>query len=179
MTAERISHSIGSDVEKFKQLLSKASDDRELFVKLVKDPVKELTAAGVDLGKYQKSADDKHRIEEDLRGIMQGIIGGEIVRRLKGIVAETSYSRNTETSYEYNFDKSSSTDYKYESHTGSSRGTFSETSTGEATDTNTGYNGIALNSFEQLMVGPLISEKLAQHIQVQFQKTLQAAAQVR
>lgn len=175
----RISINIGSDVKKLAKLLRSASDDREVLMRLVKQPIAEFAKAGINLERYYSSAADKRRIIEDINSMVRGVIGGEVAKRMRAIVAETSYSRNTDTSYEYNFDNTSSTDYKYELHAGTTRGTFSETSTGEATDTNTGFNGLGLREFRDLMVGPLISNKAMELITSQFQKTVGAGRRMR
>jgi len=107
---------------------------------------------------------------------VQQAVERDFASLLRGSLVAT-YKSNTESGFEYNFDHSSGTDYKYESHTGTERGTSSETKTSEAIDHNTSFRGLSFREFEEILVGPLISEAVIKRVAANIEATLGAARQ--
>lgn len=174
----RISKDIGLDVRRMRNLIRVIEADPKHYDKFLEDPSKDLIEFGIDLKKYASEKIPQEMIEKDIVFMARQAIENSTMERLKPIiemVAATSYSQNTETSYEYNFDNSSSTDYKYESHTGTERGTFSETSTGSAIESDTGFSGFSPLKLVDLLQGPLINELAVEKMLSQMEKTLDYA----
>lgn len=175
----RISKDISLDVRRMRNLLKAIETYPERYEKFLKNPAQDLLEFGIDLDGYASEGIPAEEIQNEITSMARQAVELSIMERLRPIidmVANTSFSQNTETSYEYNFDHSSHTDYKYESHTGTERGTFSETSTGSATDSDAHFSGFSPTKFMELLQGPLINELALDRMLSQMEKTLDYAA---
>lgn len=169
---QRISISIQEDVTKLKGILQRAHDDRRQLLALVKDPIGQLELAGLDLAQYATPQVTREQLSREIDTAVRGILVGDILQKFHGTIANTDYMSTTSTEYSYNFDHSTSSDYTFESHTGTTRGTFSETSTSESTNTDTHFNGLTMNQFEEIVIGPLISDGVLNIISQRVEKIL-------
>ncbi len=177
--SKRISKDISLDVKRMKNLLTIIENNPDRYDKFLKSPTQDLLEFGIDLERYASKKMPSKEIEYEITTMARQAVEKSLMERLRPIidmVAATSYSQSTETSYEYNFDNSSSTDYKYESHTGTERGTFSETSRGSATDSDTRFSGFSTSTLVELLRGPLINELALDRMLAQMEKTLDYAA---
>jgi hypothetical protein len=177
-SSKRIAKDIGVDVSRMRKLLSAIEDDPKRYEAFFENPKQDLLEFGIDIERYGSEEMPPDKIEKEIVSMARQAVEQSIMERLRPIlemVAATSFSQSTETSYEYNFDNSSETDYKYESHTGTERGTFSETSTGSATDRDTSFSGLSPSKLADLLHGPLINELAIERMLSQMEKTLDHA----
>jgi hypothetical protein len=178
MSAERISINIGSDVKKIGKLLRSSIEDRVALMLLIKDPIKAFKENGINIDAYATKRFPKDKIVKDIKHVLTTMLDKHFKDRFKNIIATTLVESETSKETQYNWDHSTHNDYQYEQNTDTQRGATTETDKKTSVGTEQSFDGLTTKEFGDMLIGPLLSEKVIQVITLEIEKTLTYASTI-